>query len=260
MTLARIAPVLLALSLLPNSLPVREAPAFDNRPTVAILAFDNNTGKSDYEHLGQGMVAMLTTDLSAVDEIQLLERQRISEITEEINRQNSPRFDSTTAVKVGKLAGAQFVIVGSLLGVDPQMRIDTRVVSVETGAIVRTAKVTGKSDQFFDLEKRLARQLIDDLGVVLTPDGEARLAARQQANRVDDVDAIVRVSNAISLADAGDYGGATVRIAPVVARYPNSAFVKMTSDEIRKRAGKKTDEKTKNTINNLIRKKWPPFE
>ncbi|BAH39133.1 MAG TPA: hypothetical protein DGD08_09505 [Gemmatimonas aurantiaca] len=249
---------LLALGLLPAPTGPSAAPA---RKTVAVLAFDNNTGKTDYDHLGQGMAAMMTTDLAAVDEIQLLERQRLADVTKEIDNQRSQYFDSTTAVKVGRLAGAQYIIVGSLAAVEPQVRIDTRIVRVETGAIVKTAKVSGKQEEFFDLQKRLTKQLVKDLDIALSPEGEAKLDARQQANRVDDMDAMVKVSNAMSMADAGDYGGATFKIAPVVAKYPNSAFVKMTSDEIKQRASKKTEQKAKDGINKginkLIKKKWP---
>jgi hypothetical protein len=34
------------------------------------------------------------------------------------------------------------------------------VVSVETGEVVRTAKVQGKEDKFFDLQQKLAKELV----------------------------------------------------------------------------------------------------
>ncbi len=251
---------LLTVGLLPAAAGI--ATTLPARKTVAVLAFDNNTGKADYDHLGKGMAAMMTTDLAAVDEIQILERERLADVTREIDAQHSRYFDSTTAVKVGRLSGAQYIIVGSLAAVDPQVRIDTRIVRVENGAIVKTAKVSGKQEDFFDLQKRLTKQLVKDLDIALTPEDEAKLDARQQSNRVDDLEAMVRVSNAMSLADAGDYGGATLKIAPVVAKYPNSAFVKMTSDEIKQRASRKTEQKAKDEINKgvnkLLRRKWPP--
>lgn len=257
------------LGLLPASaaLPFRPASSGDAvevrsaRKTVAILNFDNNTGKKDYDHLGQGMAAMLTTDLSAVDDIQLLERQRLAEVTKEIDQQRSGYFDSTTAVKVGRLTGAQYIVIGSLAAVDPQLRIDTRVVRVETGAIVKTARVTGKQEEFFDLQQRLARQLVKDLDIALSPDADTRLATQQQKSRVDELDAMVRLSNAMNLADAGDYGAATLKIAPVVARYPNSIFVKLTADEIKRRASRNSEQKAKSLINdgvNKLIKKIPP--
>lgn len=250
--------VLAAIGLAPASLATASAPA---RKSVAVLSFDNNTGKTEYDHLGQGMAAMMTTDLSTVKDLQLLEREKLAEITKEIDAQRSRYFDSTTAVKVGKLSGAQYIVIGSLAAVEPQLRIDTRIVRVETGAIVKTAKVSGKQEDFFDLQKKLVKQLVKDLDVALTPEDSTALDARQEANRVD-MAAMLRVSSAMSMADAGDYGGATMRIAPVVAKYPNSTFVKLTSDEIKKRASKATEQKAKTKINEgvnkLIKRKWPP--
>ena len=249
------------LSLAPDTRSSLPSSLAGGRKTVAVLTFDNNTGKSDYDHLGKGMAAMMTTDLAAVNDIQLLERERLADVTKEIDQQRSRYFDSTTAVKVGRLSGAQYIVIGSIAAVQPQMRIDTRIIRVETGAIVKTAHVTGQEEKFFDLQKKLARQLVKDLDIALTPEDEAKLDARQEANRVDDLDAIVKLSNAMSMADAGDYGGATLKIAPVVAKYPNSTFVKMTADEIKKRAAQSTKEKAKNGINSginkLIKRKWP---
>ena len=103
----------------------------------------------------------------------------------------------------------------------------------------------------------LARQLVKDLDIALSPEGEAKLDARQQSNRVDDLDAVVGMSNAIALSDAGDYAGALTKMAPVVARYPNSVVVKVTYDEMKRRATNSTKQKAKSRLNGLIKKKWP---
>lgn len=240
-----------------RSLPAPPAP----RKTVAVLAFDNNTGKADYDHLGQGMAAMMTTDLASVKELQLLEREKLAEVTKEIDAQRSRYFDSTTAVRVGRLTGAEYLVVGALAAVDPMLRIDTRLVHTETGAIVKTARVAGKQEEFFDLQKKLVKQLVKDLDVALSPADSTALDARQESNRVD-MPAMLRISSAMNLADAGDFGGATLRIAPVVARYPNSTFVKLTADEIKRRASRASEIKAKTKINDgvnkLIKRKWPP--
>lgn len=254
------------LLLLLVTLGLTPPPAGDARPaperkTVAVLAFDNNTGKADYDPLGRGMAAMMTTDLATVKELQLLEREKLDEVTREIDAQRSRYFDSTTAVRVGRLTGAQYIVVGSLAAADPQLRIDTRIVRVETGAIVKTARVTGPQEEFFDLQKKLVKQLVRDLDVALAPDDSARLDAAMEANRVD-MAAVLRISSALNLADAGDYGGATLRIAPVVARYPNSTFLKLTADEIKRRSARASEQKAKTKINEgvnkLIKRKWPP--
>ena len=229
--------------------------------TVAVLAFDNNTNKRDYDHLGKGMSAMMANDLSSVDEIRLVERERLADVIKEIDAQQTRYFDSTTAVKVGRLSGAEYIVTGAFIAVDPQMRIDTRVIRVETGVIVKTATVTGKSDRFLDLQRRLARQLVKDLDVALTPEGEAKLDQRQ-ANGVDNLEDVARFSNAIDLSDRGDYANAALKMAPLVSKYPNSVIVKLTADEISKRAAYASKQKAKQKVNEkvggLLRGKWPP--
>jgi TolB-like protein len=266
---------LVALPLAAQSAPpaatTAATPAQATRPTVAVLAFDNRSGRPDYDALGQGLAAMMTTDLATVKELRVVERERLADITREIDAQRSARFDSTTAVRVGRLAGAQFLVTGSLAAVDPQLRLDTRVIRVETGVIVKTAQVTGRVEAFLDLQQRLVKQLVRDLDIALSPEREAQLDARVANNGIGDLESAVRVSNAMNLADAGDFGSATLEIAPVVAKYPNSTFVKLTADEIAKRAKAAGQEKakaeTRDAINagvkkgigGLLKRKKPPL-
>ncbi len=260
---------LLGLGGSPGRIPAVSAPlsapaAVAARKTVAVLSFDNNTGKPDYDHLGKGMSTLMASDLSSVEEIRLVERDRLADVIKEIDAQQTRYFDSTTAVKVGRLSGAEYIVTGAFLAVDPQMRIDTRVIRVETGEIVKTATVTGQGDRFLDLQKKLARQLVKDLDIALTPEGETRLDQRQQANRIENVEDVTRMSNAIDLSNRGDYANAALRMAPVVKNNPNSVVVRMTYDEISGRAARSSAQKAKTKVNEkiggLIRKKWPPLE
>src|SRR5438067_5298817 len=111
------------------------------KKTVAILYFDNYTGTSYYDPLGKGIASMMISDLSVVQEIQLVERDRMQDLVKEIDLQHTKYFDSTTSVKVGRMVGAEYVVVGAFASANPQMRIDTRVVRVATGEIVKTAQV-----------------------------------------------------------------------------------------------------------------------
>jgi TolB-like protein len=231
------------------------------KKTVAILYFDNHTGSPDYDPLGKGISSMMISDLSSVPEIQLVERERMQDIVKEIDAQHTQYFDSTTSVKVGKMIGAQYVVVGSFATVKPQMRIDTRVVSVETGQIVKTAQVTGDQDKFFDLEQKLADQLIDGLGVALSPSEKQTLASQEKADRVDDVKTMADYSQALALYDRGEYVDALTKMAPVVQKAPNSMVVRLTYSEMKRRAADKASntakEKLKSGLGGLIKR--PPL-
>ncbi|MCU0636199.1 MAG: CsgG/HfaB family protein [Gemmatimonadaceae bacterium] len=227
--------------------PIANAPADADKKTVAVLAFDNNSGKPDFEPLGRGLSAMMTSDLASVDALQLVERDRLADLTREIDHAGTKWFDSTTAVKAGRLVSAQYVVTGSFITIDPAIRIDTRVIHVETGAIVKTAKVTGQQDQLFELQQKLARSLVKDLDVALSPAAEAQLAERQANNRVDDMPTMLRFSEGVRLSDQRDYAGATLKLAPL-AFTAQSALIKLTYDEVRRRATARTNAKVDQEI------------
>lgn len=228
-------------------------PAIAQRKTVAVLAFDNYTGKPDYDPLGKGVASMMISDLSSVPEIQLVERERTQDLVKEMDLQHSKYFDSTTAVKAGHLVGAQYVVVGAFNAIDPKIRIDTRVVRVETGEIVKTAHVTGDQDKFFDLEQTLSDRLIDGLGVALSPEDKQRLASQQRANRIDALSTMLGFSQALALFDRGDYLGAAERMAPVVQASPNSALLRVSLAEMRHRATAASTEKAKDKLKSGLR-------
>jgi TolB-like protein len=229
------------------------------RKTVAVLSFDNHTGQADYDALGKGMASMMISDLSAVQEIQLLERERLQDLVQEIDRQGTRHFDSTTAVKVGQMAGAEYVVVGAIAAIRPQMRIDTRVVRVETGEIVKAAQVTGHEDKLFELQQRLAGRLIDGLGLALSPEEQQRLLAKQDSNRIDNLSTMMNFSQALALYDRADYVGASQKMALVLQASPNSMLVRMTADKAKDRAAKSVTEQAKEKVNQglgrLLRRK-----
>lgn len=228
------------------------------RTTVAILSFDNYTGAADYDPLGKGIASMLISDLSVVKEIQLLERERIRDVMKETDLQRTKYFDSTTAVTVGRMVGAEYIVVGAFMAVNPKMRIDTRVVRVETGEIVKTAQVTGEQDKFFDLQQALARKLLDGLGLALSPAEQERLAEQQQANRVDALSAMSNFSLALERYDAEDYLSAVEHMLPAVQAAPNSMFMRTAFDEMKRRAANsarnKAKEKLKSGLGGLLRR------
>jgi TolB-like protein len=251
-------PILLCLLLTTAAQPATRVPTPAPRKTVAVLYFDNYTGKPDYDPLGKGIASMMISDLSSVEEIQLVERDRMQDLIKEMDLQHTKYFDSTTAVKVGRLAGAEFVVTGAFEALQPKMRIDTRVVRVETGEIVKTAQVSGDEDKFFDLQQKLASKLIDGLGVALSPEGQQRLASQQRANRIDAVSTLLGFSQVLALYDRGDYVTAAERLVPVVQAAPNAMFVRETQAEIKRRATAsataKAKEKLKSGLGGLIKR------
>jgi len=206
------------------------------KTAVAVLRFDNNTCAPQYENLGRALSSMMVTDLSVVEEIQLVERERLEEVLGELQFQQTPYVDPASAQTLGQIVGAEYVVTGAFLTMDPEMRLDTRVVRVATSEILKTAEVIGPRDQFFDLQQRLADELIDGLALTLSEAARERLRAQQEANRIDDLATAVAFSRALCLLDNGYYVDGLEAVQEVREAAPGSRLVQATLELLREKA------------------------
>src|SRR5258707_13936053 len=77
---------------------------------VAVLEFTNASADHDNDPLGKGLQSMLTTDLSQVPALRLVERQRLRDIQSELKLAQGGQIDKATAARIGKLAGATHLL------------------------------------------------------------------------------------------------------------------------------------------------------
>jgi TolB-like protein len=129
------------------------------KATLAIMEFDVSamTRPADYAQLGSGIQVILTNAVATNPSLVLLERQKIESLLKEQNLVTTGRVDAETAVKVGKLLGAQHVLLGQLVvQSDKEMRLLVRSVNVETSVIEWTDDVRSKGDKVFDMVDALA--------------------------------------------------------------------------------------------------------
>jgi TolB-like protein len=236
---------------------IQALPTSTARKTVAVLSFDNNSGDAQYDPLGKGLAAMMISDLSIVEGVQLVERERLQDLINEQNLQHSRYFDSATAVEVGRFAGAEYVVTGAVMALQPRVRIDTRVIRVETAAIVKTAQVTGREDRLFELQEQLARELIDGLEIALSPEDYERLRQQQEANRVEDLRITLTYSQALDHFDRGDYVEAVEKMYVVVRAAPNSALMRLTYEQMRDQAARGAQRRLRDRLGEAIRRRIP---
>jgi len=80
---------------------------------VAVMDFEN---KSQYGgwRLGQGASDILTTELVKTGKFNLMERDRLASIIKEQNLGAYGRIDPSTATKIGKIIGVEYIITGAI--------------------------------------------------------------------------------------------------------------------------------------------------
>ncbi|MCK5686318.1 hypothetical protein KAJ27_19445 [bacterium] len=145
----------------------------ENSPkTLAIMPFENNsvTDSEKYAPLSKGLAAMLITDLDkSGTSLKLIERDKIQSILKEIALNQSGGVDAATAAKAGKILGAQSIAFGSFMVIGKSIRIDTRIIEVETSEMIMAESITGDSKAFMELEQSLAKKIAKSLKIALKP-------------------------------------------------------------------------------------------
>jgi TolB-like protein len=219
----------LALSLLlalPLSAHAGEDPKADDfKPVLAVLYFDNNTGKPTLDVLRKGFADMMVTDLSAVRQLQVVEREKLQKLLDELKLQQSRYFDPKTIQRLGQGMGAQFAVTGSILAVDPSLRIDVRLVEIATSQVLLAEKVTGQKNQLFDLQQKLVGRFVK----ALLPRLEQLPRPR---SRAPDVDTLLSYSKGIDLADQGKLQEASDQLAAVVSQAPTFLLARQRHEEV----------------------------
>lgn len=155
-------PLLLCLNA-PGALAAQE-PASHGVPVVAVIDFNAfSLSLQDASAVGKGVAGMLITELSDREGMQVVERQELNSVLQEAKLALSGRVDETTAMELGRLVGAQYLITG-VLGIEQtQVRLDVRIFQVETSEILEAMKFTGKPDEFLQLIVNVADAFTKDL-------------------------------------------------------------------------------------------------
>jgi len=131
---------------------------------IAVLDFQNLTGRAEMNFLEKAIPQILITDLMLCDEITIVERARMQDVLDEMQLALSGMIDEETAVEIGAMAGANTILVGSITVGGDVYRIDSRLVNVATGEVLLAEKKDWLSeDEIIRATDELAEAIIRQL-------------------------------------------------------------------------------------------------
>lgn len=208
---ARIRRAVMVAALLAPSAATAQEPA-PPRPTIAIMYFNNGAllNHAEYEPLRAGVADILISELQVNPAITVVERDALHRILAEQNLVTEQRVDPETAVRVGRLLGAQHMVVGGfLIDRGGTMRLDARAVNVETSRVEHVETVTGQADALLELIGQLAQKLNTGLKLparprqAAPPPAPSRDAAAPAAPKVSPFKAMLTYARALTEDDGG---------------------------------------------------------
>ncbi len=108
-------------------------PSISDKPSLAVLYFENNTGDSKLDYLRHGLARLITTDLNQSKYIRVLSEDWVYNLLQKLNLLGSSRYSSEDLSKLAELGGVNYLITGSLLKLGEQFIITSTL--LKPGAI-----------------------------------------------------------------------------------------------------------------------------
>ena len=201
--------------------PVTAAPS---KKTVAVLYFDYSGESEERTYLRKALAQMLIADLAGTQGITLVERTRLEEVLAELDLSRTKRIDRKTALRVGKLLGAHYLVFGGYFFDDKgRIYVNGRVAHVETGEIIAGVHNRREGGDFWALEQYLAGELRSILQnrVVAHADKRERVqrvAAKRKARRARKARAVAKAKAKVDKSSTS--GSATPSSPPGSGRSP----------------------------------------
>lgn len=174
--------------------------------TVAVMPFRYTGRDSSLRPLERGLAALMVTDLSRVRRLHLVERDQLQALLDELKLAEGGKVDPATGARSGRLVGAAQVVQGSFSEVPTaSFRVDATMVNTTDAQVAAAASGADQLRALFDIEKAVVFQLVDKMGITLTPAERTAISERPTRN----IQAFLLYSRGLEAQDRGDFAGAT---------------------------------------------------
>jgi TolB-like protein len=108
-----------------------------SRPLVVSL-FPLKINGHNSEAYQDVILSNIAEHFGASDRVRLVDRDLIDKLLEELNLSSSDLADKQTALRIGKLVGARFIVSGSVFSIGEEIKVSTKLIETETTSIVKT--------------------------------------------------------------------------------------------------------------------------
>ncbi len=159
----------------PPGSPARDALALPDKPSIAVLAFENMSGDPEQEYFADGIVEEIITALSRMRSLFVIAR----------NSSFSYKGRSVNVRQVGRELGVRYVLEGSVRKAGSRLRIAGQLIDAETGAHLWADRFDGTLDDVFDLQDQVTANVVG----AIAPRMEAAEIDRIRSKPTESLDA-----------------------------------------------------------------------
>jgi serine/threonine protein kinase/Flp pilus assembly protein TadD len=125
----------------------RTVPVPTDKPSLAVMYFENNTGDENLNHYRKAISDLLITDLSQSQHLKVLSGSKLFNILRELNLLEEKSYSSNDLEKVAARGGVKHILLGSYTKAGDTFRINLNLQDASTAELVASERVEGTGEE-----------------------------------------------------------------------------------------------------------------
>jgi adenylate cyclase len=192
-----------------RSAPTQTVLPLPDKPSVAVLPFQNMTGDAEQEYFVDGMVEEIITALSRIRWLFVIAR----------NSSFTYKGQTVDVKQVGRELGVRYLLEGSVRRAGARVRITAQLIEAATGAHLWADRFDGPLDDVFALQDEVALSIAGVIEPTLQA-AEIRCSTERPPNDLTAYDLYLRARSTASSYERGHLAQALDLLAQAIAREP----------------------------------------
>jgi adenylate cyclase len=152
-----------------------------DKPSIAVLPFDNLSKDAEQEYFADGMIDDLITDLSKISGLFVIAR----------NSTFQYKGKAVDVKEVSRELGIRYVLEGSVRKAGDKVRINAQLIDATTGGHLWAERYDGQMEDIFSLQDKITQKIVAALAVKLTS-GEKENIASKGTDNIEAYDAFLK--------------------------------------------------------------------
>jgi adenylate cyclase len=161
-----------------------EPPDLPEKPSIAVLPFDNLSGDPEQAYFADGMTEDLITDLSKISGLFVVAR----------NSSLAFKGQSVDIREAARRLGVRYVLEGSVRKAGSRVRINVQLIDAPSGGHLWAERYDGSLENVFELQDDVGAKVVSALAVRLSGEESARLR-RVHTRNLDAYELYVRAKS-----------------------------------------------------------------
>jgi len=148
--------------------PSGESPALPDKPSIAVLAFENMSSDPEHDFFGDGLAEEIITTLSKISNLMVIAR----------NSSFTYKGRAVDVRTVGHELGVRYVLEGSVRAAGPRIRVTAQLIDAQDGQHVWAERYDRQLEDIFAIQDEITREIVTALRIRLSDGEQAQLWLR----------------------------------------------------------------------------------